>query len=242
MKALFLIAGFFCLSSFFAQAQYDDQIKIAEARTAIEKHNDFESGLKALKEVSVIAQNDPLFIYYFALANEKLYNYEEAVSFYKKYLNIFPGKSEILEKISELNYIIRKKSDLTGDWFSDNDMINIEQRGDSIIVKLVFVSDEWKSKYWNYDDTVFVGKRLKDEISGLYYHIAIDYEKKCEDPKNGTRKVASRATGKINRKDGKEITVSSEFWKFKKDPAGDCSPFKQPGMYQGALWKKTEKK
>lgn len=122
---------------FIVEAQNNDGMKITEARIAIEKYKDYQAALKALNEVSEAGQNNPLFIFYAATANEQLGKLREAVKYYNKYLTVFPNKIEIIEKIADLNYKVRTFDiDLTGEYmYSDKKyFLNNKNHKDSIYI------------------------------------------------------------------------------------------------------------
>jgi tetratricopeptide (TPR) repeat protein len=85
-----------------------DSQKFAEARTALDKHNDCPAALSALEGMSSESRNEPFWVYYMARTQECLSHLEKALEYYEQYDHLIPGQAKLLDKIGELRYRIRK--------------------------------------------------------------------------------------------------------------------------------------
>lgn len=94
-----------------AQAQQSDAENFAEGRVALDKHNDCDVAYKALNSVSTAGQQEPMWIFYMAKTSECLKRFDKALELYRRYDQAVPGQQQVLDKIAEMRYNIRKKSD-----------------------------------------------------------------------------------------------------------------------------------
>lgn len=222
-----IISYFFCISCI-AFGQTNDAIKITEAKLAIEKYKDYKGAIKALEEISNAGKNDPLYLYYSAIANEKIGEYEKAVSFYQQYLNFFPDKVEIIEKIADLNYKLKLNKDLNGSWGTEYVSFEINQVGDSLFMSY---KNDSPDKLWNKGDLKFKGIRNKNVISGKFRIIVqSEYPGLC----NGLYDYewvdcTAALTGRGTDSEGKNILftcTTNVFYKYDRDESGDPKCFK----------------
>ena len=91
-----------------ADTAADDAEKFSEGRVALDKFKDCGAALSALGEISETGRKDPLWSYYMAKATDCKQDYAKALPFYVEYNRLVPGQSQILERIAELKYLIRK--------------------------------------------------------------------------------------------------------------------------------------
>lgn len=103
-----LLSILFCGSFGFGQKRSDADL-FTEARIAIDKFKDCPTAVKALKEVSDAGKRDPIWIYYTAKSSECANNLVESLRLYRQYNELSPGHSEIIDKIGELEYRLRKQ-------------------------------------------------------------------------------------------------------------------------------------
>lgn len=201
-SSLFII--FFILFAVNVQAQNDDGIKITEAKIAIDKYKDYKSALKALAGVSHTGQKNPLFIYYSAVANENAGNMEQAVEYYKKYLQIFPNKMEIIEKVAELNYKSNLVNDLSGIW--DRGEFKLEQIGNLIYLTFETPGQNEIKAGRKKGDIKFRGTRTGNSLEGTFTKPWEEPNHEFNDPYECVNKIVNLdCTGTISN-DGRSIT------------------------------------
>jgi tetratricopeptide (TPR) repeat protein len=199
--AFIIIILTFSLQSF---GQDNDAIKITEAKLAIEKYKDYPAALKALKEVSSEGQKDPLYIYYSAVANEQTGNLQLAIDFYKKYLSIFPNKTEIIEKIADLNYKLKKITDLSGLWYEGGTTYKLTQTGNNITISF---EQGFDYSYRKQGDSKFSGYKTGNSITGTFTMVWTKANYDFKDPNECVGKVVSLdCTGSVSS-DGTRITL-----------------------------------
>ena len=92
----------------FGQKRSDADL-FTEARIAIDKFKDCPAAVKALNEVSDAGKRDPIWIYYAAKSSECANNLVESLKQYRQYNQLSPGHAEIIDKIGELEYRLRKQ-------------------------------------------------------------------------------------------------------------------------------------
>jgi hypothetical protein len=136
-RILLLIALLSCVSAILAQT---DAEHFAEGRIALDKYKDCATSLRALQQVSASGQQNPMWVYYMAKANECLGNRRNAIAFYRAYART-NSSPEITEKIGDLQYQLdRARSSLDGRWrYADTDcapvcgvVFDAKQNGDTI--------------------------------------------------------------------------------------------------------------
>lgn len=88
-------------------AQTDTE-KFAEGRIALDRYKDCKAADAALDSVSENGHKQAMWIYYKARTQECLQNYEASIGYYQQYLKSVPGNSEIIDKIAEMRYRLRK--------------------------------------------------------------------------------------------------------------------------------------
>lgn len=100
-----------CFASLAIGQKRSDADLFNEARIAIDKFKDCPAAVKALNEVSAQGKRNPIWIYYKARASECANDLAESLSQYREYNRIAPGHQEILDKIGELEYKLRKQQE-----------------------------------------------------------------------------------------------------------------------------------
>ena len=92
-----------------------DQELFAQGRIAFDRYNDCRGALNALGRVSQALRNDSLWVLYMAKTHECLQNYGQAIRYYRRYNDLAPGRTEIIDKIGEMLYLAgrRKEPDRT---------------------------------------------------------------------------------------------------------------------------------
>lgn len=174
MKRLLLLIFLCCgLSSAFSQ---NDAVKIAEAKIAIEKKSDYNAALSALREVSIVGKSNPMFIYYAALCFDKMMFYDSAAFYYNQYLKLYPNNAQVIERVAELNYDIRKVNELkqsnknlTATWLSETAYYVPENRFGKMFLTIVQNGNEITIRGKATGFTYFSGMRNGDTITGKAY-------------------------------------------------------------------------
>jgi hypothetical protein len=104
---------FFAALLFFAvapsSAQQNDGEFFAEGRIALDKYKDCAASLNALKQVSEAGQQNPMWIYYMAKANECAGNIADALAYYRAYATT-NSSPEITDKVAELQYQLDRQN------------------------------------------------------------------------------------------------------------------------------------
>lgn len=181
MKIILLLFLLCCeLSSGFSQ---NDAAKIAEAKIAIEKRGDYSSALAALREVSVVGKGNPLFIYYAAISFDNLNMADSALFFYNKYVQLYPTNAQIIQRVAELNYDTRKRSeakivnkDISATWYThESHYIEEYNRRTSYLYKITQNGNEVSIKSNHTGFVYFNGIRNGDSIAGKAL-VYIDYD------------------------------------------------------------------
>jgi hypothetical protein len=116
MKSLVLVTGVVFAAHWSPAAAASgrtDADLFNEARIAIDKFHDCPAAGKALNEISGEGKRDPIWIFYAAKANECAGNLSASLAYYREYDKRNPGQREILDKIGELEYKLRKQNDET---------------------------------------------------------------------------------------------------------------------------------
>ena len=85
-----------------------DAEKFAEARVTFDKFHDCPAAIAALQGVSDAGRTNPFWNYYVAQSYECIKDYEQAIHYYSIYGQLTPGQPEIINKIGELRYLLKK--------------------------------------------------------------------------------------------------------------------------------------
>lgn len=89
-----------------AQGQ-SDLAKIAEGRVAYDKYHDCRAALQAFESVTEEGRS-PVWVIYMARTEECLGKLDEAARHYEQYDRLVPNQAEVLQKIGELRYLVKK--------------------------------------------------------------------------------------------------------------------------------------
>jgi hypothetical protein len=116
---LFFLTCIFLATHTVLRAQNDnDGMYITEARLAIEKYKDYDSGIKSLNKLSAEGKKNPIYSLYMAKAYEGKRDDENTLLYYQQYANQTSLTPELMEKIADLRYKQGKieENDISGSW------------------------------------------------------------------------------------------------------------------------------
>lgn len=104
----FICLGFvsFCAASLLAQS---DAVRFAEGQAALDKHNDCAAAIEAFDSVSSQGKTEPLWAFYMAKAQECKGDLNAALTHYLKYDELNPGQAEVVAKVGDLRYRLKKQ-------------------------------------------------------------------------------------------------------------------------------------